>query len=150
MKALSIQQPWAWLICNSTKDVENRTWTSTFSGPVLIHAGLNHDTWAIRRVGLKYFLTPEFIIWLSERNLDREIVDLQEAARFQFGGIIGRAVVAKQKVIASSSPWFTGPTGFILEDRAPLPYVPMRGQLGFFDVPDQVVHLLGLGRKVQA
>lgn len=26
MKALSIKQPWAWLICKGIKDVENRTW----------------------------------------------------------------------------------------------------------------------------
>jgi hypothetical protein len=26
MKALSIRQPWAWLICAGYKDVENRTW----------------------------------------------------------------------------------------------------------------------------
>lgn len=149
MKAISIQQPWAWLICNSTKDVENRTWTSTFSGPVLIHAGLNHDTLSIRRVGIKYFLTPEFIIWLSERGLDREIVDLQEAARFQFGGIVGRAVVAEHKVVASASPWFTGPTGFVLNERAPLPFVPCRGNLGFFEVPDHVAHQLGLYREAQ-
>lgn len=26
MRALSIRQPWAWLICKGIKDVENRTW----------------------------------------------------------------------------------------------------------------------------
>jgi hypothetical protein len=26
MKAFSIKQPWAWLICKGIKDVENRTW----------------------------------------------------------------------------------------------------------------------------
>lgn len=26
MKALSIRQPWAWLIANGHKDIENRTW----------------------------------------------------------------------------------------------------------------------------
>ena len=32
MKALSIQQPWAWLIAHGKKDVENRTWATAFRG----------------------------------------------------------------------------------------------------------------------
>lgn len=38
MKVLSIRQPWAWLIVNGHKDVENRTWDSYYRGPLLIHA----------------------------------------------------------------------------------------------------------------
>jgi hypothetical protein len=38
MKALSIRQPWAWLIVNGYKDIENRSWATKFRGPVLIHA----------------------------------------------------------------------------------------------------------------
>ncbi|WP_245839042.1 ASCH domain-containing protein [Yersinia kristensenii] len=38
MKALSIRQPWAWLIVNGYKDIENRTWNTKCRGPVLIHA----------------------------------------------------------------------------------------------------------------
>lgn len=36
---LSIRQPWAWLIIHSHKDIENRTWGSSYRGPLLIHAG---------------------------------------------------------------------------------------------------------------
>jgi hypothetical protein len=38
MKALSIRQPWAWLILNAGKDIENRDWLTRFRGPFLIHA----------------------------------------------------------------------------------------------------------------
>lgn len=38
MKAISIQQPWAWAILHAGKDVENRTWRTTYRGPVAIHA----------------------------------------------------------------------------------------------------------------
>lgn len=40
MKAISIHQPWAWLIVEGYKDIENRTWLTAYRGPVLIHAGL--------------------------------------------------------------------------------------------------------------
>jgi len=38
MKALSIKQPWASLIANGIKDVENRTWRTKFRGRIYIHA----------------------------------------------------------------------------------------------------------------
>ena len=38
MKALSVRQPWAWLIVNGHKDIENRTWATRHRGPFLIHA----------------------------------------------------------------------------------------------------------------
>lgn len=37
MKALSIQQPWAWLIVNGYKDVENRDWNTKFRGRFYVH-----------------------------------------------------------------------------------------------------------------
>jgi|ERR1039458_8111645 hypothetical protein len=39
LKAISIRQPWAWLIVNGYKDVENRIWAANVRGRVLIHAG---------------------------------------------------------------------------------------------------------------
>lgn len=48
-KAISIKQPWAWLICSGIKDIENRTWKTNYRGRVLIHAGkkynLAYDDW---------------------------------------------------------------------------------------------------------
>lgn len=41
MKAITIKQPWASLIVEGIKDVENRTWPTKFRGRVLIHAGAN-------------------------------------------------------------------------------------------------------------
>lgn len=38
MKALSIRQPWAWLILHGGKDIENRSWNTNFRGRFLIHA----------------------------------------------------------------------------------------------------------------
>lgn len=37
-KALSIKQPWAYLIAAGIKDIENRTWKTSYRGRVLIHA----------------------------------------------------------------------------------------------------------------
>lgn len=39
MKALTVQQPWAWAIFHG-KDIENRTQQWTYRGPLAIHAGM--------------------------------------------------------------------------------------------------------------
>lgn len=37
-KAISVKQPWAYLLCAGIKDVENRTWPTKYRGRVYIHA----------------------------------------------------------------------------------------------------------------
>lgn len=43
MKCLSIRQPWASLIIYDGKDIENRTWPTSYRGPVLVHAAMKPD-----------------------------------------------------------------------------------------------------------
>jgi hypothetical protein len=43
MKALSIRQPWAWLVVNGWKFIENRAWSMDYRGLLLIHASQNVD-----------------------------------------------------------------------------------------------------------
>lgn len=40
MRALTVQQPWAWAIIHGGKLVENRTANWSYRGPLAIHAGL--------------------------------------------------------------------------------------------------------------
>lgn len=39
VRALTVQQPWAWAIIHGGKDVENRTQAWSYRGPLAIHAG---------------------------------------------------------------------------------------------------------------
>jgi len=38
MKQLTVKNPWAQLICEGIKDIENRTWKTNFRGRVLIYS----------------------------------------------------------------------------------------------------------------
>jgi hypothetical protein len=40
MKTLTVRQPWASLIVTGAKDVENRSWPTSYRGTLLIHAGV--------------------------------------------------------------------------------------------------------------
>jgi hypothetical protein len=52
----------------------------------------------------------------------------------ELGGIVGGCEIVEY-VTASDSPWFSGPYGFVLRHQTPLPFVPLRGKLGFLRVP---------------
>lgn len=46
---LSTKQPWAQLILEKVKDIEIRSWTTTYRGPIWIHTGLKVDEYATSR-----------------------------------------------------------------------------------------------------
>lgn len=110
--ALSIQQPWAWLIVNGHKSIENRTWDTGMRGRVGIHTGKKLD-----RDGLD---------WVR-----RTFPHIALPTSFDLGGIVGRAELTGV-VTASNDPWFFGPFGFQFANAQPLPFMPCRGALGFF------------------
>lgn len=116
MKALSIRQPWAWLIVHGHKPVENRGWPTNHRGDLLIHAGRLFDNEGLASVldvfpGLRAALPNQY----------------------ELGGIVGKVQLVAC-VQSYASRWFTGPYGFVVNDPRPLPFVPLRGQLGLFEV----------------
>ena len=48
--ALSIKQPWAWLVVSGQKTMEIRTWKTDYRGPIWIHAGKGLDDLAQTRL----------------------------------------------------------------------------------------------------
>lgn len=119
MKALSVRQPWAWLIVNGLKDIENRNWSTRYRGPVLIHAskGMTRDEYEDATDPLWPSCGP--------------VIDLPAFEDLERGGIVG-VVEVVDCVSESGSPWFFGPYGFVLRNARRLPFRPMRGALGFF------------------
>lgn len=89
MKALSIKQPWAWLIVDSIKDIENRTWVTKFRGRVLVHA-----------------TTPRFDNWYDTPLTNDQILTLPHIYPFPtvFGAIIGSVEIV-DCVINHTSIW---------------------------------------------
>lgn len=43
MKAITIKNPWAYLIVRGIKDIENRSWKTNYRGKVLIHVSKSCD-----------------------------------------------------------------------------------------------------------
>jgi hypothetical protein len=132
MKALSIKQPWAWLICAGHKDVENRDWhihmPPLLNYPLVpkhiyVHAGKTIDKKAFEWMASK----------IPKDILSKFMVNgLPNAGMFKVGGLIGEVHIVGC-VEKSQSPWFVGPYGFLLAN--PVLYdqlIPCKGKLGFF------------------
>ncbi|OEI83700.1 ASCH domain-containing protein [Brucella sp. BO3] len=120
--ALSIQQPWAWLIVNGHKDIENRSWRTSRRGLVAIHAGKKVDRDAA--IDLQMCLHP-----VTGTGME---IDTFAAAGKGTGGIVGVAEIV-DCVECSNSDWFVGELGFVIRNAQPVEFIPCKGSLGFFD-----------------
>ena len=132
MKALSVRQPWAWLIANGYKDIENRTWSTKYRGPVLIHASARRITYAEYDAALDVVIEYEK---RTGRHVDIPGISNFRAAPWR-GAIVGVATITGC-IVESASPWFSGPYGFTLEAARPLSHRPMKGRLGFFETNER-------------
>jgi len=118
VKRLSIRQPWAWLIVNGHKDIENRDWPTRFRGRILIHAG-------------KTMTRADYDackLFLAASDINLQLPEYHDLLR---GGIVGEAEIV-DCVSASDSPWFVGRFGFVMANAKPLPFVGCPGQLGLY------------------
>jgi len=134
LKALSVRQPWAWLLAHGHKNIENRVWPTKYTGDFLIHAGKKME----EDMKFAYSLCHSQHITLP--------------THFDRGGFIGVARITGC-VTNSNSPWFEGPFGFVISDARPLPFYPYRGLLKLWEVRDfepPAEPLSPLARKVNA
>lgn len=126
MKAISVRQPWAWLLIHGGKDIENRDWRylPTYRGPIAIHAAKGMTKGEYN--GCEEFLMA---LGISNATLPLPLPEFDELAR---GAIIG-TMEMRGAVRNSQSPWFQGPIGLVLESPKPCDPIPVSGALGLWD-----------------
>lgn len=120
IRALSVRQPWAWLIANRWKDIENRTWPTKFRGRFLIHAGQTFDHEGLRWVRAHFPHIPL-------------------PSTFDLGGIVGVAKLVDcfapgSDAARNASGWYMGQYGFVVAEAESLPFHRLKGRLQFFKV----------------
>jgi hypothetical protein len=125
MKAITVKQPWAWLITAGHKDIENRNWTTPYRGPILIHAGkeVDKDYWKI-----------------ANHVRDEFGIEIPEWTELPLGSIVGIAEIT-DVVESSESPWWQSDSryGFVLANARPLPPRSAIGQLGIYDAAFEMI-----------
>ncbi|HEX4609803.1 MAG TPA: ASCH domain-containing protein [Urbifossiella sp.] len=124
MKCLTVCQPWAHLIIHHDKRIENRTRRTHYRGKLAVHAGLSTR-------------------WLAGYAELYPFAVFQQP--LQFGAILGLVDLVDCVPLSevAGQPYATGPWCWILANPEPLlEPVPLKGRLGLFDVPDDLI-----GRK---
>lgn len=131
MRALSIRQPWAWLILHGGKDIENRGWYTSFRGEFLIHAakGMTRDEWE-GAFDTAYGVGGQALAY-----------KIPEHGVIERGGIVGVAELYNvqppltwvEQMAGAKDPWhIPDQYGFRLRNVRPLPFLPCSGALNFW------------------
>jgi hypothetical protein len=149
MKALTVQQPWAWAIVHGGKDIENRTQAWSYRGPLAIHAGA-------RLSDRGCDLVPE-LLDLTRPDLLAEYAD----TTMTYGAIVGvvdlvdvHPAVGDDLAVCCSSVW--GETSYAehggrtrrevihmeLTNARAVDPIPCKGRLGLWTPPADVLAAL--------
>ncbi len=141
-KAISLRQPWAWLVAEGYKPIEFRWRSSTFRGECYIHASKKFDDygyqWLLDHPNLPGVDKVKQMSWCPKIDSD-------------FGAIIGKITVVdcmkvrEARLFYPDSVWIAiagvslGDTAFILKDALHFPrdkYIPCKGKIAplFFEV----------------
>ncbi len=127
-KALSLKQPYAWLVANGYLLVDDRTWGTAYRGPILIHAS--------KGLYEQYY---DFI--KSNTN-----IPLPSKEKLEYGGVVGIAKLVlccrpgelPAGISREQRAHFGGVHqeyfGFLFEQATPLPFMPCSGKLGIFEI----------------
>lgn len=115
LPVLSIRQPYAWLVVNGIKTLENRSWRTHYRGPVLIHASAS---------------LANLTVTECEKYGARGGVLMPE--NYAVGGVIGYVEIV-DCVRHHPSIWkHRGTWGWILAHARPLKFRPCKGAVSFF------------------
>lgn len=134
--ALSLRQPWAWMVVHGGKVIENRRWNTRFRGEFLIHAAK----------GMTRLEYEDAVDFAHDVNRSLVVPPFEDVVR---GGIVGRARLVDVippcvpedfegglfAEVECDHPWHMPEQyGFVLEGIEALPFQPLKGELGFFKV----------------
>lgn len=151
MKAITVKQPWASLIVEGIKDIENRTWKTNFRGRVLIHAGVTPAKGWTKRDGGAYVLNDKQYFTVTVSDKFAEIF----GSHLTFGAIIGSVEIV-DCVVNHPSIW-AEKSHMLYDGFSPSEYditynwvlsnpilfdkpIPCKGKLSFweFEMPENV------------
>jgi hypothetical protein len=141
MWALTLLQPYAWMVIHGPKSIENRDWCNSIlreliaaKEPFAVHAG-KECTRAYYAQAVEY-----------ARSQDPGLV-VPPREQLVYGAILGKVTVDR---IHSSEDWtpdrrwhMEGKHGWRLVERRPLLHpIPCNGKQGFWRVPEELVPML--------
>lgn len=126
MKALSLKQPWANLICEGFKTIETRKWNTKYRGDLLICSSKSFDAWNSR-------LLVEYGISDAPYGMALCVVELYDCKP-----------MTEDDIEAACCDEYPSAHSFFLRNIRPIKPLPVKGQLNIFNVdvkPEEIVYL---------
>jgi hypothetical protein len=145
MKALSLTQPWATLIAIGAKRIETRSWSTSYRGPIAIHAakGMPRDCreFAYADPAGQVLNDAGILLGGDCRDLPRgalvALATLTGIARTEDIIAWSQGLLRHEIDFGDYSP---GRFGWVLADVVALQApIPCKGALGLWDVPPQIL-----------
>lgn len=131
-RALSVRQPWAWLIVNGHKPFENRDWSPKNPGRMWLEKRLSHclEGFTILIHAAKGMTGDEYdqAYFMAQGDYNITLPAMKDLPR---GGIVGVANAVRWHDTRPALPYAFG-SGIELEAAAPREFLPCKGALGFF------------------
>ena len=125
MKTLSFYQPFAWAIANGHIDIDDRSWSTRYRGPLAIHAS--------KRFHPGYYFYLRDVLGL----------DIPEPEKLEYGGVV--AIAELTDCLEPGTPTAVPVHrrahggghcyGLVLENIRKVAFYPCKGKQGLFDMP---------------
>jgi hypothetical protein len=117
-KAMTLRQPWAWLVIRGIKNIENRGRRFHYRGRIAVHASKTLRNEEYEAACKKY-----------GRPIPKK--------KLKLGRTIGTVEIA-DLVGSHRSKWFSRPYGLALAKPRPCKFVHLSGQFGLWNLPARV------------
>jgi len=136
MKALTVCEPYASLIRDGLKRVENRTWRTSYRGSMYLHAGKSRNWLSLDPTGT---IDQAYNMPVSKMTFGAVIATVELVDCIHIDTIRVPTILAKY-------PWLpehehaNGPWCWILDKVVPIGPWPYKGDRGLFDIPDEALN----------
>ena len=121
MKALSVKQPWAWLIASGRKSIETRLWNTHYRGDLLIVSSKKLDTDNVmENFYEKYGILVTMNLQLGKALCIANLVDCRQ--------------MTKEDEEVACCELYDGTWGWVFENVRRIKPFPVKGSLGLYNV----------------
>ena len=131
-RALSIRQPWCWLILDGHKTIEVRHWATPFRGYFALHASKIFD-----EDGFEYLKS---LMSIPAREEYPKGVICGYAYLFEVKDFSDRDVftLLKDRHLNNPDWWHPSMHGFVLQEITLIPHIVSKGKLGLYKLKKPV------------
>jgi hypothetical protein len=143
LKALSVKQPFAYLIATGQKTIETRTWKTNYRGDVLICSGKTPHTGTLLYFERNTIISTSAMRYAYQHKT-HELMQMGKAL------CIARLVGCRKMNdnvsdrVAAWCEYQPDTYAWVFEDVRPVDPFPIKGQLGLWDVTERQQVILGL------